>query len=124
MLSGEDLLARVQSLGERSRAELVRHCGYVRCDSDGREHLLYAFFYQALLDAKGVDFGCKTVAQRRRRSGKRSGGRHLSFKTHVHFNGNLMVGQTYTELLQIKPGDQFRIHLDRGLIRLIPLVAD
>jgi hypothetical protein len=39
----------------------------------------------------------------------------------VHFNGNLMVGRAYTEKLQLKPGDQFRIHLHDGEIRLTPL---
>jgi hypothetical protein len=32
-----------------------------------------------------------------------------------------MVGRAYTEKLQLKPGDQFRIHLHDGEIRLTPL---
>lgn len=121
MLHGEDLLARVQAWGARSRSELVRSCGYVRRDADGREHLLYAPFYQALLEAKGLQFQPRSGRQEQRRRG---GGRQLSFNTHVHFNGNLMVGKAYTEMLQIKPGDQFRIHLDHGQIRLVPLGSD
>ena len=34
-----------------------------------------------------------------------------------------MVGRAYTEKLQLKPGDQFRIHLHEGEIRLTPLEA-
>ena len=32
-----------------------------------------------------------------------------------------MVGRAYTEKLQLQPGDQFRIQLSDGEIRLIPL---
>jgi hypothetical protein len=32
-----------------------------------------------------------------------------------------MVGRAYTEKLNLQPGDQFRIHLNGGEIRLIPL---
>jgi hypothetical protein len=39
----------------------------------------------------------------------------------VHFNGNLMVGRAYTDMLDLKPGDQFRIQLGQGQIRLVPL---
>jgi antitoxin component of MazEF toxin-antitoxin module len=32
-----------------------------------------------------------------------------------------MVGRAYTEQLHLQPGDQFRIQLNDGEIRLIPL---
>ena len=55
------------------------------------------------------------------RARRNAQGRQLSFNTHVHFNGNLMVGRAYTEKLQLQPGDQFRIQLSDGEIRLIPV---
>ena len=48
-------------------------------------------------------------------------GRRLNFNTHVHFNGNLMVGRAYVEKLRLKPGDQLKIHLEHGQIRLVPI---
>jgi hypothetical protein len=39
----------------------------------------------------------------------------------VQFNGNLMVGKTYTALLGLKPGDEFEIKLGRKQVRLVPV---
>jgi hypothetical protein len=35
-------------------------------------------------------------------------------------NGNLLVGQAYTAMLDLKPGDTFEIKLGRKPIKLIP----
>jgi hypothetical protein len=48
-------------------------------------------------------------------------GRSLPFHTKVQFNGNLMVGRAYLDLLDAKPGDHFVIRLGRDSIRLMPL---
>jgi hypothetical protein len=118
MLKGERLLEVVQAMGGAHRSELVRHCGYVSVNADGQEHLHYSAFYEALLEATGV-----ALPSHNGRSTHRKGvhGRDLSYSTHVHFNGNLMVGRAYTGMLHLKPGDQFRIHLSHGEIRLVPL---
>ena len=116
MLHGEPLLARLKQLQGLSRSELVRACGYSTRGSDGRERLHFSEFYAAVLDAKGVQ-----LPGVRDRSRARARGRQLSFNTHVHFNGNLMVGRAYTEKLRLQPGDQFRIQLADDEIRLIPL---
>lgn len=118
MLQGDRLLARLHQLQGLSRSELVRACGYATRSDDGREHLHFTEFYEAVLEAKGVHLPGHGGRSRASRSAQ---GRHLSFNTHVHFNGNLMVGRAYTEKLQLKPGDQFRIHLHEGVIRLTPL---
>jgi hypothetical protein len=118
MLQGDRLLARLHQLQGLSRSELVRACGYATQSDDGREHLHFTDFYEAVLEAKGVHLPGQGGRWRASRSAQ---GRHLSFNTHVHFNGNLMVGRAYTEKLQLKPGDQFRIHLHEGEIRLTPL---
>ena len=116
MLTGTDLLAKVKELGDASKSDLVRSCGYVSTKKDGTERLNFTAFYEALLEAKGVSVGP---------SGKGSGktGRKLSYTTKVQFNGNLMVGKAYTALLGLKPGDEFEIKLGRKQIKLIPIGA-
>jgi hypothetical protein len=118
MLQGDPLLVKLQQLRGLNRSELVRACGYVSHAEDGRERLHFTDFYEAILEAKGVHLPGQGGRALARRSAQ---GRQLSFNTHVHFNGNLMVGRAYTEKLHLQPGDQFRIHLNGGEIRLIPL---
>jgi hypothetical protein len=117
MLTGADLLAMVKELGDATKAELVRAAGYLSTKKDGTERLNYTAFYEALLEAKGMNLG--------ERSGKEPlrPGRKLSYATKVQFNGNLMVGRAYTELLDLKPGDAFEIKLGRRQIRLVPVGA-
>ncbi|WP_398333646.1 AbrB family transcriptional regulator [Vulcanococcus sp.] len=114
MLTGVELLAKVKELGEVSKSDVVRACGYVSTKKDGSERLNFTAFYEALLNAKGVELGAGSS-----RMGK--GGRKLSFTTKVQFNGNLMVGKAYTAMLDLKPGDEFEIKLGRKQIRLAPL---
>ncbi|MFN7900287.1 MAG: AbrB family transcriptional regulator [Synechococcaceae cyanobacterium] len=116
MLSGADLLLKVKELGDVSKSDLVRSCGYVSTKKDGSERLNFTAFYEALLEAKGMNLG---TAGRGKGSGKR--GRDLSFQAKVQFNGNLMVGKAYTAQLGFKPGDEFEIKLGRKQIHLVPL---
>jgi len=114
MLTGSDLLAKVKELGDVSKSELVRSCGYVSTKKDGAERLNFTAFYEALLEAKGVNLGESGG------NGKGKAGRKLSFITKVQFNGNLLVGKAYTALLDLHPGDEFEIKLGRKQIRLVP----
>ena len=131
MLKGSSLLARVRELGSVSKADLVRACGYVGSTRDGAERLNYTAFYEALLEAKGIQFGQPASRRPAVRGGEHSRhGRSLTFTTKVHFNGNLMVGSAYTSLLDLKPGDTFQIQIEpprgerhRGQIRLLPKQA-
>jgi hypothetical protein len=113
MLTGADLLARVKELGDASKSELVRSCGYVSTKKDGSERLNFTAFYEALLEAKGMTLGDGGASGKRR-------GRQLSYATKVQFNGNLLVGSAYTSQLGLKPGDEFEIKLGRKQIQLIP----
>jgi len=117
MLTGADLLAKVKDLGDISKSDLVRACGYVSQKKDGSERLNFTAFYEALLNAKGLDLGSGGPKGRR-------GGRKLSYSTKIQFNGNLMVGKAYTAMLDLKPGDEFEIKLGRKMIRLVPLGAE
>jgi len=119
MLRGDPLLNKIEQLKGLSRSELVRACGYVTCSKDGREHLQFTEFYEAILEAKGVHLPGRRRGLLARRNAQ---GRQLSFNTHVHFNGNLMVGRAYLAKLHLQPGDRLRIQLDGAGIRLTPLV--
>ncbi|QBE69509.1 AbrB family transciptional regulator [Synechococcus sp. WH 8101] len=115
MLTGSDLLNKVKELGDVSKSDLVRACGYVSDKKDGGERLNFTAFYEALLEAKGVNLGIGAGA------GVGKGGRKLSYIATVQGNGNLLIGKAYTQLLDLKPGDEFEIKLGRKQIRLVPV---
>jgi hypothetical protein len=112
MLIGNDLLTKVRELGDAGKSEIVRACGYVSTKKDGGERLNFTAFYEALLEAKGVDIGGASVGK---------GGRKLSYVATVQGNGNLLIGKAYTAMLNLKPGDEFEIKLGRKQIRLVPV---
>lgn len=112
MLTGSELLSKVKELGDAGKSEVVRACGYVSSKKDGADRLNFTAFYEALLEAKGVEFGANS------KIGK--GGRKLSYVATVQGNGNLLIGKAYTALLELNPGDEFDIKLGRKQIRLIP----
>lgn len=102
MLVGQELLAKVRELKDASKSDLVRECGYVKNDK-----LCFTQFYEALLEAKGVEL---TKPAKR--------GRALTFKTKVQFNGKLTIGENYVQELGFKPGDEFEIKLGRKSVTL------
>jgi hypothetical protein len=113
MLTGSELLAKVKELGDASKSDLVRACGYVSSKKDGNERLNFTAFYEALLEAKGLSLGSDGA-------GKGKAGRKLSYVATVQGNGNLLIGKAYTAMLDLKPGDEFEIKLGRKQIKLIP----
>lgn len=123
-LTGEALLAAVEQFKGLPRAEIVRRCGYVSSGESGQERLNNTAFFEALLQAKGFQLGDGRGPGGRRQA-RRLGrsGRSLPFHTKVQFNGNLMVGSAYLDLLDAKPGDHFVIRLGRDSIRLVPLAS-
>jgi len=55
-LIGEDLLNKVREIGDVSKSELVEACGYIiPAKGNNKQRLHYTAFYEALLNAKGVD---------------------------------------------------------------------
>ena len=116
MLTGSDLLNKVKELGDVSKSDLVRACGYVSDKKDGGERLNFTAFYEALLEAKGVNLGVGGGG-----GGIGKGGRKLSYVATVQGNGNLLIGKAYTAMLDLKPGDEFEIKLGRKQIRLVPV---
>ena len=114
MLRGSELLSKVRELGDVSKSELVRACGYVSTKREGGDRLNFTAFYEALLEAKGVSLG-EAGGQ-----GSSKPGRKLTYVATVQGNGNLLVGKAYTAMLDLKPGDEFEIKLGRKQIKLIP----
>ena len=116
MFASLELLAKVKELGDVSKSELVRECGYFSAKKDGSEHLNFTAFYEALLGARGVSLGTDAGG---RSTGK--AGRKLSYTATVQGNGNLLVGKAYTATLDLQPGDEFEIKLGKKQIRLVPV---
>ena len=114
MQTGPELIAKVKELGDASKSQLVRECGYVSTRKDGGERLNFTAFYEALLEAEGVSLGEPG-------QGRGKAGRKLSYGTKVQFNGNLLIGKAYTAQLGLAPGDEFEIKLGRKQIKLIPI---
>jgi hypothetical protein len=116
VLTGADLLALVKEMPEASKSDLVRAAGYVSTKKDGTERLNFTAFYEALLNAKGFDFGANVTGEGRR-------GRRLSYATKIQFNGNLMVGSAYTVQMGFNPGDEFQIKLGKNKKQIILVPA-
>ena len=114
MLTGSDLLTKVKDLGDVSKTDLATACGYVSQKKDGSDRVNFTAFYEALLNAKGIDLGGGNA-------GVGKGGRKLSYVATVQGNGNLLIGKAYTAMLDLQVGDEFTIKLGKKAIRLIPV---
>ena len=57
MLTGVELLAKVKEMGDASKTDLATACGYVSHKKDGSDRVNFTAFYEALLNAKGIDLG-------------------------------------------------------------------
>ncbi len=114
MLEGKALLDKARSLSNRPEDQIARGCGYV--GPSGR--VLKKSFYRALVAAKGY-----TLPSSSGGGGGLSKGRQAEFRTRVHGNGNLLIGQAYTRRMGLEPGQEFRIeiHRETGAIWLLPL---
>jgi hypothetical protein len=113
-LEGKALLDRARSLSNRPEDQIAKACGYV--GPSGR--ILKKSFYRALVAAKGYVLpsalpGGSAAAK----------GRQAVFRTRVHGNGNLLIGQAYTRRMGLEPGQEFRIelHKETGSIWLLPM---
>jgi AbrB-like transcriptional regulator len=110
-LSGAELLEKVQALGDLPKEEKARHCGYYTVTKNGVERVNMMKFYNALIEAKGIELDSKQSSNGR-------GGRSASYKISVQSNGNLLIGAAYTKQMSLQPGDEFEITLGRKHIHL------
>ena len=117
MLQGKALLDKARSLSNRPEDQIARACGYV--GPSGR--VLKKSFYRALVEAKGYK-----IPSHGGGGGGGSKGRQAEFRTRVHGNGNLLIGQAYTRRMGLEPGQEFKIeiHRETGAIWLLPMEGD
>lgn len=116
-LVGEELVEKVKELGNLSKEEKARACGYYTVTKNGIERVNMMKFLNALIDAEGIELDSKLNGQGR-------GGRSASYRISVQSNGNLLIGSAYTKQMGLKPGDEFEISLGRKHIHLKQLNAD
>ena len=102
-LTGSELVAKVKELGHLSKTEIAIACGYASKMKDGSDRVDFTAFYTAILDSKGITLGPH---------------RKLSYIATVQGNGNLLIGKAYTAMMDLDPGDQFEIKLDKNAITL------
>jgi hypothetical protein len=110
-LTGSQLLEKVKELENASKEEKARACGYYTTTKDGVDRVNMMKFYNALIDAEGIELDNKTKPSGR-------GGRSASYRITVQSNGNLLIGSAYTKQMDLKPGDEFEITLGRKHIHL------
>jgi AbrB family looped-hinge helix DNA binding protein len=109
-LTGKALLQKVKELSHLPRRETAKRCGYYSQSKDGQVRVNLTDFYDAVLAAKGVPLDPE---------GSKDGrGREPTFRVSVHKNGQIVIGSTYTEQMNLKPGDEFEIKLGYKHIHL------
>lgn len=116
-LTGEALLRKVKELGNLSREEKAKECGYYTVTKSGVERVNMMKFLNALIDAEGVELDGKVNLNGR-------GGRSASYRISVQANGNLLIGSAYTKQMELRPGDEFEISLGRKHIHLKQIDQD
>jgi AbrB family looped-hinge helix DNA binding protein len=115
-LKGKALLQKVKDLASLSRRETAKECGYFTLNSAGQVRVNLTDFYNALLEAKGVPLDPD--------GGKDGRGREPTYRVSVHKNGQIVIGATYTQSMNLKPGDEFEIKLGYKHIHLKQLDED
>lgn len=116
-LTGKALVAKVEELGNLSKTDKARECGYYTTTGSGTERVNMMKFYNALIEATGIELDNKQKPNGR-------GGRSASYRISVQSNGNLLIGSAYTKKMELEPGDEFEISLGRKHIQLKQIDKD
>ncbi|MGL4884334.1 MAG: AbrB family transcriptional regulator [Waterburya sp.] len=116
-LVGSALITKVKELGNLSKEEKARECGYYTVTKNNVERVNMMKFLNALIDAEGIELDSTSNGQGR-------GGRSASYRISVQSNGNLLIGSAYTKKMSLKQGDEFEITLGRKHIHLRQIGVD
>ena len=116
-LVGPKLIDKVKELGNLSKEEKAKECGYYTVTKNGVERVNMMKFLNALIDAEGIELDSTSNGQGR-------GGRSASYRISVQSNGNLLIGSAYTKKMGLKQGDEFEITLGRKHIQLRQIGVD
>lgn len=114
-LTGKALLNRLKEIPHLSKSEKAKACGYGYETETGKSRTDMASFIEAILQAEGLQVDPETTTGR---------GRTPSYRVTVHTNGQIVIGKSYTEMMGLKPGDEFEIKLGYKHIHLIKSDAD
>ncbi|MBV5260396.1 AbrB family transcriptional regulator [Synechococcus moorigangaii CMS01] len=108
-LRGKALLSKVKELSHLPRRETAKLCGY-SSTKNGSTRVNLTGFYDAVLEAKGLPLDP---------GGSQDGrGREPTYRVSVHKNGQIVIGSTYTNQMNLKPGDEFEIKIGYKHIHL------
>jgi hypothetical protein len=113
-LTGKALLQKVKEVSHLSKRETAKACGYYSLSKEGQARVNLSDFYDALLEAKGIQL----EPEKAKKDGR---GREASYHVNVHKNGQIVIGSAYTKEMNLKPGDEFQIKLGYKHIHLIQL---
>ena len=116
-LVGSTLINKVKELGNLSKEEKAKKCGYYTVTKNGVQRVNMMKFLNALIDAEGIELDSTSNGQGR-------GGRSASYRISVQSNGNLLIGSAYTKKMGLKQGDEFEITLGRKHIHLRQIGVD
>jgi AbrB-like transcriptional regulator len=108
-LRGKPLLQKVKELSDMSRREVARECGYYTETRKGETRINLAEFYEALLEARGINLDSESGQKR---------GREASYRISVQKNGQILIGSAYTKEMGLRPGDVFDVKLGYKHIHL------
>jgi hypothetical protein len=113
-LTGKALLQKVKDLAHLSKRETAKACGYTTTSKDGQERVKLSEFYDALLEAKGIQL----EPDKAKKDGR---GREPSYRLTVHQNGQIVIGAAYTQAMGLGSGDEFQLKLGYKHIHLAQL---
>ena len=109
-LTGKALLQKVKELHHLPRRETAKRCGYYSVTKNKQTRVNLTDFYDAVLAAKGVPLDPEGTKDGR--------GREPTYRVSVHQNGQIVIGSTYTQAMNLKEGDKFEIKLGYKHIHL------
>jgi AbrB-like transcriptional regulator len=115
-LTGKALLQKLKELDHLSRREKARECGYVSVTKNNETRVNSGEFLNAILEAKGISLDTDDE--------KGGRGREATYRVSVHQNGQIVIGQAYTQKMGLKPGDEFEIKLGYKHIHLVQLSGE
>lgn len=118
-LTGKDLLEAIKKNPEASKEELLSLCGYFNTREDGSKSFsptVMGQFYQAVIEAQGLDLDALKKPSPSGRSG-----RSLPYTATCMKNGQILLGSGYLKAGNFKPGDSFKVETKDGALRLVPV---
>ncbi|NEP44273.1 MAG: AbrB family transcriptional regulator [Okeania sp. SIO2H7] len=115
-LVGKELLKKLKELSHLSRKETAIACGYYTTTKDNQMRVYLTKFLEAVVKAKGIPLD--------EDGSKDSRGRSATYRACVHKNGQLVIGANYTEVMGLKPGDEFSIQLGHKHIHLKQITSN